>query len=142
MNSVKKTSENFVIRFLERRYPGVREVINLMDAIKERLALQQVEGLQNDDVDGAAETKEKIPYIDGGEEEKSNTNELVEDGTEEIANTDTKEVPQRKESMFKEDDGKWRPMVATLALIYKLQKVTDDEWYDTRFVNVDIIDIV
>ena len=37
-------------------------------------------------------------------------------------------------SIFKPDDGKWRPVLATLALIYKLQKVSDDSWYDNEEV--------
>eukprot|EP00092_Neocalanus_flemingeri_P020912 GFUD01022655.1.p1 GENE.GFUD01022655.1~~GFUD01022655.1.p1 ORF type:complete len:449 (+),score=115.12 GFUD01022655.1:272-1618(+) len=36
--------------------------------------------------------------------------------------------------IFKSDDGKWRPVVLTLGLVYKLQKITDDDWYDVESV--------
>ena len=31
--------------------------------------------------------------------------------------------------LFKEDDGVWRPILLTLGLLYKVQKVCDDDWY-------------
>merc|ERR1712218_476857 len=41
---------------------------------------------------------------------------------------------KESDGIFKPDDGKWRPVLATLALIYKLQKVSDDNWYDKEEV--------
>ena len=38
--------------------------------------------------------------------------------------------------IFKPDDKKWRPVILTLGLMYKLQKVTDDKWYDDTSVFV------
>ena len=32
-------------------------------------------------------------------------------------------------TLFKEDDGVWRPILLTLGLLYKVQKVCDDGWY-------------
>ena len=40
---------------------------------------------------------------------------------------------------FADSDGKWRPILMTVGLIYKLQKVLDDSWYDAKdiFISED-----
>ena len=43
---------------------------------------------------------------------------------------------EKVSSIFKPEDGKYRPVLLTLGLLYKLQKVSDDDWYDDTGVFV------
>ena len=94
---VKARLQEWLISVLERRYSGIREVVGLIDKVRERVENQEIKGLQD-----------KV-------EQK-------------------KETDETDESIFKPEDGKWRPVVGTLGLIYKLQKVSDDGWYDNQNV--------
>ena len=38
-------------------------------------------------------------------------------------------VISHNRELFKEEDGVWRPILLTLGLLYKVQKVCDDDWY-------------
>ena len=81
--------------------------------IRERSSLQSLSN-KPDEIDGLANTATReIPFIDEDEEE-SITNK------EESCNI----------VRFDESDGKWRPILLTVGLMYKLQKVLDDNWYD------------
>ncbi|XP_023327069.1 uncharacterized protein LOC111700414 isoform X1 [Eurytemora carolleeae] len=43
---------------------------------------------------------------------------------------------KRNEIEINQDDGKWRPVLLTLGLMYKLQQMLDDSWFDTDQVFV------
>ena len=40
---------------------------------------------------------------------------------------------------FDERDGKWRLILLTVGLMYKLQKVLDDPWYDVKHIFIQEI---
>ena len=61
----------------------------------------------------------------------------TQDGDILIGYKDSDEVDSDQVGIFKPEDGKWRPVVGTLGLIYKLQKVSDDGWYDTNSVFIN-----
>jgi len=117
---LKTKMQEGMIGMLEKRYSGIREVVGLLDKVRDNVTNQKIEGLPSE-----KENKEKKDIsgddIDGGENGTlKNVNE-----TNEISET---------ESVFKPDDGKWRPVLITLGLVYKLQKVSDDHWYDNKDV--------
>jgi len=122
---LKARFQEWMISLLERRYSGIREVVGLLDKIRERVENQEIAGLQDfpeekDEKELAKENEKGSNEENGktdGDGEKDGNSEEADDG-----------------SIFKPDDGKWRPVLATLALIYKLQKVSDDSWYDNEEV--------
>ena len=105
---IKKKVQNTVISFLEKRYPGVREVVELLDKVRERVEKQYVEGVSEVDAKRSLSSQTKVMI--------------------------SKEDENQEEMIFKPEDKKWRPVLMTLGLMYKLQKVSDDHWYDDKQV--------
>jgi len=116
-----------MISLLEKRYSGIREVVGLLDKIRERVENQEIVGLQ----DFPEEKDGKEPKADENGAEKGPTDE---NGVKTNEEKDEASKEKESEGIFKPDDGKWRPVLATLGLIYKLQKVSDDNWYDKEEV--------
>ena len=123
---LKARFQEWLIVMLERRYTGIREVVGLLDKIRERVENQEIKGLQDDD-DTKTDNKAFLKEKESGDTLEIANNEAA---LQDIKLEDTGEVA----SIFKPEDGKWRPVVATLGLIYKLQKVSDDSWYDNTTI--------
>lgn len=109
-----------LIGMLEKRYSGVREVVGLLDRVRDNVTNQKIEGLSM-------------------EKEINHKKEISEDVTDSIEKATLKDDGETDDmsgttSVFKPDDGKWRPVLITLGLVYKLQKVSDDHWYDDQSV--------
>jgi len=147
---LKRKCQNAIIVCLERRYPGVRDVVNLLDKIRERVDKQYIEGLteledltehDKEEIDNM--TKEILEQDDNTNTQNENTKDSenninpkqTENSLKQPNNTEEKEDDsEKKVEIFKPDDGKWRPVVLTLGLVYKLQKISDDAWYDVDSV--------
>ena len=102
---LKRRFHAWLLRLVEKRYPGVRDIVSLMDRVRENVETGEIAGLTDD-------SKEKVAL-----EQLADKKEDGEAGPSEI---------------FQPEDGKWRPVLFTLGLIHKLQKVTDDGWYDAE----------
>ena len=124
---MKARFQEWMISLLERRYSGIREVVGLLDKIRERVENQEIAGLQ--DFPEEKDEKELAKENEKGSNEENGNQKTDGDG-EKDGNSEEADDG----SIFKPDDGKWRPVLATLALIYKLQKVSDDSWYDNEEV--------
>jgi len=142
---IKKKFQDSVIGWLEKKYPGVRDIVHLLDNVRERVDKQYIKGLTeledltNDDKEELVDIlKESGITIENPEEGETTlypklpTEENADkpNGIEEKPKTED----ENKIEIFKPDDGKWRPVVLTLGLVYKLQKITDDFWYDVDSV--------
>jgi len=115
---MKARFQEWMISLLERRYSGIREVVGLLDKIRERVENQEIAGLQDFPEENVKDEKEAKADENGVEKSSKEENgELKADGDVE------KKEETDGDSIFKPDDGKWRPILATLAL-YKLQKVS------------------
>lgn len=112
---VKKKCQDWFISVLEKRYPGIKDVVHLLDKIRDRVDKQYVGGLSELDAKKSLSNQTKSMF--------SQTESTEEDNDE-----------TRVSNIFKTDDGKWRPVVLTLGLLYKLQKVSDDHWYDDQSI--------
>jgi len=143
---IKKKFQDSVIGWLEKKYPGVRDIVNLLDNVRERVdnqyikGLTELEDLTENDKKGVEELlKESGITIETPDKDESKLYpKLEEEDTTNIGKVLEKETHGTSEpgasEIFKPDDGKWRPVVLTLGLVYKLQKVSDDFWYDVDSV--------
>jgi len=109
--------EKFLVWILEKRNPGlgVREILRLLDMIRERLSdedEQRLKGPNSEETDGAEFSQLS----------------LEENGDRVWVGKEKTEVAAY--------DGKWRPLMFTLGLLYKLQRTQDDSWYDNADVFV------
>jgi len=142
---IKKKFQDSVIGWLEKKYPGVRDIVNLLDNVRERVDTQYIKGLTElEDLTKADKEemkdilKESGITIERPEEDGNNLYPKLdsEDNVDKPKeNGEKSDVGDEKTTeIFKQDDGKWRPVVLTLGLVYKLQKITDDFWYDVDSV--------
>jgi len=128
---LKARFQEWMISLLERRYSGIREVVGLLDKIRERVENQEIVGLQDFPEEKVKDEKEAKADENGTEKSSKEENGELKTGGDVHGSEQKKDSEETDgESIFKPDDGKWRPVLATLALIYKLQKVSDDSWYD------------
>ena len=125
---LKAKIQEGLIGMLEKRYTGIREVVGLLDKVRERVEKQNIAGMHQDQ--GNSDAKDKQPKSNGS------MIETTEEGDILIGYGSSEEVDSSCDGIFKPEDGKWRPVVGTLGLIYKLQKVSDDGWYDSNSVFV------
>ena len=84
-----------------------------LDKVRERVEKQYVEGLTEVDAKKGLTSQTKNLFSKSEENEEETVS-----------------------SIFKPEDGKYRPVLLTLGLLYKLQKVSDDDWYDDTSVFV------
>jgi len=103
--------EQSIVISLEKRYPGlgIKDIISLVNLIRERSNLEK-HGQNKFELTPDNVRDRDIPYID----EVDST----------VENEETSYI------QFDEKDRKWRPILLTVGLMYKLQKVLDDPWYD------------
>ena len=122
---LKAKIQEGLIGMLEKRYTGIREVVALLDKVRERVEKQGIAGMHQDQ--GSSDVKAKHTGSNGSMIETTEDGDILigYGGSSEQVGSD---------GIFKPEDGKWRPVVGTLGLIYKLQKVSDDGWYDTSSV--------
>eukprot|EP00090_Calanus_glacialis_P011310 TRINITY_DN19740_c0_g1_i1.p1 TRINITY_DN19740_c0_g1~~TRINITY_DN19740_c0_g1_i1.p1 ORF type:complete len:510 (-),score=107.93 TRINITY_DN19740_c0_g1_i1:92-1621(-) len=142
---LKKKFQDSVIGWLEKKYPGVRDIVDLLDNVRERVDTQYIKGLTELE-DLTEHDKEEMKDIlkesgitieNHNEEETQLYPKLPSEDNPDKPNTiddKTTTADQKNVEIFKPDDGKWRPVVLTLGLVYKLQKITDDYWYDVDSV--------
>ena len=100
---LKARFQEWMISLLEKRCSGIREVVGLLDKIRERVENQEIAGLQD------------FPEEKDGKEPKSDENGAEKGPTDENGvktNEEKGEASKEKESegIFKPDDGKWRPV--------------------------------
>ena len=126
---LKAKIQEGLIKMLEKRYTGIREVVGLLDKVRQRVEKQRIAGLRQEH--SCDDGQDKQPDSNGG------MVETTQDGDILIGYKDSDEVDSDQVGIFKPEDGKWRPVVGTLGLIYKLQKVSDDGWYDTNSVFIN-----
>ena len=108
---LKAKIQEGLIRMLEKRYTGIREVVGLLDKVRERVEKQRIAGL-----------RQEHSCDDGQDKQPDNNGRMVEttqDGDILIGYKDSDEVDSDQVGIFKPEDGKWRPVVGTLGLIYK-----------------------
>ena len=131
---IKKKFQDSVIGWLEKKYPGVRDIVNLLDNVRERVDTQYIKGLTElEDLTKADKEemkdilKESGITIERPEEDGNNLYPKLdsEDNIDKPKeNGEKSDVGDEKSTeIFKQDDGKWRPVVLTLGLVYKLQKI-------------------
>ena len=90
------------------------ENIFFPEKVRERVEKQYVEGLSEVDAKKGLTAQTKDLFSKPQEEDEE----------------------EKVSSIFKPEDGKYRPVLLTLGLLYKLQKVSDDDWYDDTGVFV------
>ena len=123
---LKAKIQESLIGMLEKRYTGIREIVALLDKVRERVEKQRIAGMHQEQ--GSSDVKDKQAGSNGNMVATTETGDIL------IGHGSSEQVDNSSCDIFKPEDGKWRPVLGTLGLIYKLQKVTDDGWYDSTNV--------
>ena len=113
-----------MLSILEKRWPGLKDVVhllginfylifyctnkNVVEKIEQNVAEMYVKGLTEIDAKSSLYRQSKLML----ERQES--------------------VISHNPELFKKEDGVWRPILLTLGLLYKVQKVCDDYWYDAE----------
>ena len=96
---LKAKIQESLIGMLEKRYTGIREIVALLDKVRERVEKQRIAGMHQEQ--GSSDVKDKQGGSNG------NMVATTEDGSSE-------QVDKSSCDIFKPEDGKWRPVLGTL----------------------------